>query len=275
MKAGRSRRRPLSLPPDRHLVGRVNDHSPFSRYCLRSSPEGPSGGVTGRSLPFHQQQSQLHKPCVKPGVAGRLHDHGYDEWRARFPSRRSRHACRSPPQTARSDLPRRSGLRRRTGTPRPGAKHLGQAQPDQGRPAIARHGLRNFAGLRSARRFGHPLGRTQSRRRRRTERRTLVLRSAHRQMDPQGTEHLSARRLLRPAKRLRPGPQPVSPLSRIQRQPRLALVSRNLPQQLDRLGLRPRQKPVARPAAGAGAASQPAPLRLLGQRSPGGRDLRR
>ena len=95
-------------------------------------------------------------------------------------------------------------------------------------------------------------------------------------MEPQRAEHVPARRLLRSAERLRSGRRPFPSLPRLQWQPRLAVVPRNLPEQLLGLGLRPRRRT---PGATCGPlpSLRTTPLRCaaLGQRLSGRRHLRR
>src|SRR5947209_805453 len=73
----------------------------------------------------------------------------------------------------------------------------------------------------------------------------------------------AARRLLRPAERLRRRPRPLRPLRLLLRQSRLAMVARDRAEELVGLDVRPGDEYLARHAAVAGAAHQPAPLRRV------------
>src|SRR5262249_28217323 len=84
---------------------------------------------------------------------------------------------------------------------------------------------------------------------RRAERRDVGPRPSHRQVGAEGAEHVAAGCVLQPAEPLRPGPGQVPPVPRVQRQPRLAVVPRDLPEQPHGLELRPAHENLARPPA--------------------------
>src|SRR5437762_7933502 len=85
------------------------------------------------------------------------------------------------------------------------------------------------------------------------------------EVDVEGTQHFAARRLLQCAKRLRPGRRALHSLPVLQRQPRLAMVARDLSQRRVRVDLRPRLEYVAQHASAAGAARGAVALRVVGQ----------
>src|SRR5262249_35842451 len=141
---------------------------------------------------------------------------------------------------------------------------LGEAQSATWRAAQSDAWLRGLVRLRPAGPKDHSLGRPYPERRTRAAERDLDLRSANGHVRADRHQPRAARPLLCAADRLRPDRQPLPPLPFLRRQPRLALVSGELPVQHVRLELRSGIEDLAEHAATARAGSFAAALRFLG-----------
>jgi hypothetical protein len=125
--------------------------------------------------------------------------------------------------------------RRAARTGRPARQYLDKTLAIARRSDIAAAGLRGGLRLEQPSSQARAIRQAQPRRRWRTRGGSLGLRPSNSSMDAKRTQHLAARRLLQCPEHLRPDARPLRSLPVVQRQPRLAMGSRVVPERFIRL----------------------------------------